>query len=291
LNEAELGVIRGRLDVIRQFTVLAVAPQKLACRYHELSADIAINQILKAAISLLRRVSRTSENQRRLAELEFAFADISAIPRAILRWDQVVLDRTNIPYHDLLRLAELLLGNRFQTTSAGREYGFSLLFDMNTLFEEFVGRTLQYAFRNTEWNITLQKPRKHALLEIGTDKQRFMTKPDIVIHGETRPVMVIDTKWKRLSRAIDDPKRGVSQSDVYQMMAYAHVYQVDKVLLMYPYHDELNAEEGILCDHEIMGTEAKLSIATLNLSNLDHISHRLRSMILNLLSRRVAALT
>jgi 5-methylcytosine-specific restriction enzyme subunit McrC len=40
----------------------------------------------------------------------------------------------------LLALAKLILGDRFQTTTAGEARGFSLLFEMNTLFEEFVGR-------------------------------------------------------------------------------------------------------------------------------------------------------
>jgi 5-methylcytosine-specific restriction endonuclease McrBC regulatory subunit McrC len=40
---------------------------------------------------------------------------------------------------------------------------------------------------------------------------------------------VIDTKWKRISSRIDDPKQGVSQSDVYQMMAYAQLYSAPRL--------------------------------------------------------------
>lgn len=34
---------------------------------------------------------------------------------------------------------------------------------------------------------------------------------------------VVDTKWKRISNRIDDLKHGVSQADVYQMMAYGQL--------------------------------------------------------------------
>lgn len=286
LRQGERSALRGRLDVVRQFTILAASPQRLACRFYELSPDIPLNRILKAAIIYLRRVSRLPENQRLLSELEFAFADVMAVPKEQLPWDQVILDRTNAAYHDLLTLAELLLGNRFQTTSAGRGYGFSLLFEMNTLFEKYIGLSLKHAAKDSNVQVTLQGPRSHALFEIGSEKKLFMTKPDIVIQFEGNPVMIIDTKWKRLNRAIDDAKHGVSQSDVYQMMAYAHVYQIENLLLLYPHHGELGADEGMLCEHKIAGTtNTRLGVATLSLSNLNDLPFRLWTLVSNVLGK------
>ena len=285
-REGDRSALRGRLNVVRQFTALAVAPQRLACRFHELSADIPLNQVLKAAVTNLRRISRLPENQRRLSELELVFADVAAVSINRLPWHQIILDRTNTAYHDLIVISELLLGKRFQTTSAGPGVGFSLLFEMNTLFEKFIGLSLKAAARNSGVRITLQAPRSHALLEIVSGEKRFMTKPDIVIQIDGKPIMIIDTKWKRLSPEIDDPKHGISQSDVYQMMAYAHVYQVKNLLLLYPHHAELGADAGILCDHKIMGTDdTRLRVATVDLSNLDDFSLRLRTLVWNLLGK------
>ena len=285
-REGDRSALRGRLNVVRQFTVLAVAPQRLACRFHELSADIPLNQILKAAVTYLRRISRLPENQRLLSELELVFADVVAVPIDRLRWHQVILDRTNTSYHDLIVISELLLGKRFQTTSGGSEVGFTLLFEMNTLFEKFIGLSLKDYARNSGVRITLQAPRSHALLEIVSGKKRFMTKPDIVIQIDGKPIMIIDTKWKRLSPAIDDTNHGISQSDVYQMMAYAHIYQVENLLLLYPHHAELGADAGILCDHKIAGThDTRLRVATVDLSNLNEFSLRLRTLVWDLLGK------
>jgi 5-methylcytosine-specific restriction enzyme subunit McrC len=129
----DLPTLRGRLDVTRQFTSLAAEPTRIACRYDALTLDIALNHIMKAAISRLTRIAKTSDNQRRLRELTFAYADIADVQVAALRWDLAILDRTNARWRELLNLARLLLGERFQTTSAGRQHGFSLLFEMNTL--------------------------------------------------------------------------------------------------------------------------------------------------------------
>ncbi|MFN3725233.1 MAG: McrC family protein [Allosphingosinicella sp.] len=265
-HEDDLAALRGRLDAKRQFTLLAATPQRLACRFDELSSDIALNQIMKAAVRKLLRLSRAPENQRRLTELAFAFADISDVPVPALRWHDVVIDRTNQAWAQLLALARLLLGNRFQTTSSGHARGFSLLFEMNTLFEEFVGRSLQKALAGTRLRVRLQGPRDFVLQEVEGGQARFATRPDITVTRNGRPVLVIDTKWKRLNGAIDDPKHGVGQSDIYQMMAYAHVYQCDRLILLYPFHEQLHADPGVLCSHRVRGTDdTRISIATVSL--------------------------
>jgi 5-methylcytosine-specific restriction enzyme subunit McrC len=145
----DLPVLRGRLDVTRQFTKFAASPQKLACRYDALSEEIELNRIMKAAVVRLARVSRSADNQRRLSELAFAYAEVSDAPIALLRWDTVVIDRTNARWQQLLNLAKLLLGERFQTTSSGPGSGFSLLFEMSALFEEYVARMLSRALAGT----------------------------------------------------------------------------------------------------------------------------------------------
>jgi len=61
--------------------------------------------------------------------------------------------------------------------------------------------------------------------EDGTTKEAFTLKPDIIIYRDRRPIMIADTKWKVLNDAEDEEtaKLGVSQPDVYQMMAYAQI--------------------------------------------------------------------
>lgn len=281
-HEHDLAALRGRLDVKRQFTVLAASPQRLACRFDELSADIALNQIMKAAVTKLAKVARAPESQRRLAELGFAFADIAAVPVNSLPWHDVVLDRTNRSWAQLLSLAKLLLGDRFQTTSSGDARGFSLLFEMNKLFEEFVGRSLARALAGTGYEVRLQGPRGYALADLHSGQNRFATKPDITVASRGAPALVIDTKWKRLKGVIDDPKYGVGQADVYQMMAYAHVYQCERLLLLYPHHGGLGpGAAGLTCVHRINGTDdSRIGVATLSLANPKAAVRQLSELLL-----------
>lgn len=279
-HDEDLPVLRGRLNVARQFTALAVAPTRLACRYDDLSADIALNRIMKAAVTRLARIARTSENQRRLRELAFAYADIADVPVAALQWDQVVLDRTNARWRELLNLARLLLGERFQTTSAGGSNGFSLLFEMNTLFEEYVTRTLSRALVGTDLRIVSQGGRFYCL---ETEKQRglFQTLPDILVKRGNDVVQIIDTKWKRIARRIDDPKQGVSQADVYQMMAYGRLYGCDRLTLLYPHHAALGQPDGVAASHRINGSDDRLEAATIDVAITHDLSTRLSNIVLS----------
>lgn len=271
----DLKALRGRLDIKRQFTALLTSPQLVACRYDELGPDIALNQIMKATVGTLLRVSRSEENQRLLRELSLAFVDVRAVPIAQLPWGQVILDRSNQAWSGLVAMAKFLLRRRYQTTSEGEQQGLSLLFPMNTLFEEYIGRGMRTALQGPGVGVKLQGPRDFVLRD-ESGAQRFATKPDITVFVSGKAALVIDTKWKRLSAQLDDAKQGVSQSDVYQMLAYARVYGVQRLLLLYPHHDGLNAPEGILSRFRFGGDDmAELCIGSVKLA-APQLEERLR---------------
>lgn len=263
--EADLPTLRGRLDTMRQFGRLAVSPHKLACRYDELSPDHALNQVMKAAVLRLARLARASDNQRVLRELAFAYADIGEVPVKALRWDAIVLDRTNRRWRELVTLAKMLLGNRHQQTSAGAGEGHALLFEMNVLFEQYVARLLKRALAGSGLRVSVQGGLRSCLFdgEIG----RFQTRPDILIRSGSDIVLVVDTKWKRISGRIDDPKMGISQSDVYQVMAYGQLYECDRTMLLYPHHHGL--EDSVFERSYSVGSPGhrrRLDVATIDVT-------------------------
>lgn len=278
----DLPTLRGRLDVVRQFSTLAASPQWLACRFDMLSPDIPLNQIMKAVVARLSGLARASDNRRRLRELAFVFADITDVPVGALRWDEAVIDRTNARWGELKRLAHLLLGDRFQTTSRGRESGYALLFEMNVLFEEYVGRRLARALAADGFTVRLQGGGCYCLIELDAEgtsgARRFLTRPDIIVSCGGAPRLIVDTKWKRLASQVDDPKRGITQADVYQLMAYGRLYECSELMLLYPHHDGLHQPEGILGRHQIEGSEDRLTVATVQLGQRSTITDRLKAL-------------
>ena len=285
----DLPALRGRLDVTRQFSTLAVSPQKLACRFDELSPDIVLNQVMRATISKLSRLAQAPDNQRSLRELNFTYSDVSEVFPRELRWDQIVLDRTSTRWRELLSLARLFLRDDHQQTSVGRINGFALLFKMNVLFEEYVSRLLARALAGTNLRVSAQGGRRACLYEGETG--RFQTRPDLIVRqGNQNILIIIDTKWKRITR-INDLHEGVRQADVYQLMAYSRIYDCPHVVLLYPHHGGL-PPDPIRQWYAIAkeGAQESLVVATLDITG-SHRRHEtvLRDLVFDRLNCTAAA--
>ncbi len=220
---------------------------------------------MRAAITKLSRLAQAPDNQHTLRELGFAYADVAEVTSSALRWDRITLDRTNRRWHDLVSLARLFLSDRHQQTSAGVIDGHALLFEMNVLFEQYVARILSHALAGTGLRVSAQGGHRDCLYE--GDTGRFRTRPDLIVRQGERIALIIDTKWKRMTPRIDDPKQGVSQADVYQLMAYAQLYNCPNVMLLYPHHGDL-PPHPILRRYSIAarGADENLFVATLDLT-------------------------
>ena len=266
-QEENLAALRGRLDVIRQFTHNAVRPDRLACRFDTLMPDTPLLRVMKACVLMLRRHARVLETQRRLDELRFLLAEVSDVPVNALPWARVRIDRTNRRWETLYALAKLFLKREWQRTNhdAKAGQGITLLFAMNDLFEAYIAALARRALLGSDLTVHSQGGLRYCLMEeVDGGKERFQTTPDILIKRNGQVVMVIDTKWKLIGRNPEDKKRGVSQSDVYQMMAYARLYQCREVMLLYPHHASLGSE-ALDAGYGMMEGDERLRIASVDL--------------------------
>ena len=266
----DLRLLRGRLDVTRQLTHLAVRSDVLACRFDELSADTPLNRVLKAAVSRLTGVTRSSASARSLAELAARFEFVKETPSPLR--DPVRLDRTNTAFHELYRLARMFLAGDWQSTAGGTGAGFALVFAMNDLFEAFIGRSVRRAVGSLQ--VHLQHA-KHYAIE-GQDGPLFRLKPDIVVDTPDGPLL-LDTKWKRLDSA--DKTLSIDSTDIYQMQAYAHAYDAARLILVYPCRQEVSSQPGIARHWSIYGTDRILDIATVDVGCPEGVVDALRQIV------------
>lgn len=247
---------------------LQIRPEPgVVCRYDTLLADTALLRIMKSCVALLRRYARATETIRHLNELRFLLADVSDVPLSNLPWSQVRIDRTNSRWETLYGLARLFLKRDWQAThlDSRAQSGITLLFPMNDLFEAYIAALAKQAVRGTEWTVHTQGGKLFCLVEEGEDgRQRFQTRPDLLIKQGHDTVMIIDTKWKRIGRNPEDAKHGVSQADVYQMMAYARLYRCPEVMLLYPHHAGLGTS-ALTAGYRIWEGEERLQVASVDL--------------------------
>jgi 5-methylcytosine-specific restriction enzyme subunit McrC len=293
--EEDLPNLRGRLDVARQFTILAVRPDRLACRFDALSVNTCLLQIMKACVLFLARHARQYETQRRLAELRLVLAEVHDVPRALLPWDKVRFDRSNRHWGSLLTLAKLFLGRQWQATHHAADghspEGTALLFPMNELFETYVAVLLKRAIVPLGFEVIVQGGLRHCLEELDKNdiprRALFQTRPDVIVRSGGQAVLILDTKWKRIGSDASDAKRGVAQADVYQLIAYARLYHCPRLLLLYPHHRELEGEGGVRARYRVRvdGSDERLAIASIELcASKAKIVKSLRDLMLSQLN-------
>lgn len=283
-REDNLSVLRGRLGVVEQVRLNVAHPERLFCRFDEFQGDNPLNQILKAAVRMLLKVSRELSNQRQLAELLLVFEEVSDISRQSLPWQCIAFDRLNERYKPSFKLAELFLKMTPPDVSGGRVHGFSLFFEMNTLFEEYIGRVAARAFRTEGYRVALQGPRRYLTYDEGKQCDAFAMKPDVVGLIDQKAAWIIDTKWKELSK--EEARDGVIQGDIYQMYAYSTRYECPEVVLLYPHHAGLGPEQGIRASYRVdpwSGLKSedetkRMKVATVNLEDLSTIPGQLRRL-------------
>ena len=180
-------------------------------------------------------------------------------------------------FHELYRLARLFLSEDWQSTAGGRSTGFALLFPMNELFEAFIGRTLKRALAPR--TVHLQHRRRSALTG-PSGEPLFALLPDAVIEDSDDRPIIVDTKWKRLTPCARGCKTtlGVARSDIYQMLAYARAYDARRLVLIYPWHEEMDAEQGVNHRWSVTETDCRVDVATVDVGRPREVAKVLRGI-------------
>jgi len=209
--EEVLLVLRGRIDIAQQVRRNLARPDRLHCRFDEFTADNPLNRVLKAALRALLRIARGQSTARSVAELLFCFADVGDVDGASIDWAAVKLDRLSRRYEPLVRMARMFLEGASPDVVSGNGVGFALLFDMNELFEAYVGRQAIRALRPLGFDVRLQGPKRHLALD-SEGAGAFELRPDIIVTDTHGARFILDTKWKRLQEGAS--REAVSSGDL-----------------------------------------------------------------------------
>ena len=242
-EERNLLVMRGKLLIGKQLTVNAAHKHRFFCSYDALGEDTPINRTLRSACDVLRRWTLPPTIQRGVAE---AAALLDEVPPLRDPSDPPVVQftRQNERLKDLFEFAVLLLSGLTPDVRAGSNSTFTLLFDMDRVFEGYIAQfLLRYVVPGIPGLNLYPQARDHReylfLPSHEEDGQKALQlAPDLLFRYSGappgRPILIVDTKWKRL-----DPNRGSrpSNSDLYQLYAYLHRYGCERAFLLYPQVD------------------------------------------------------
>jgi 5-methylcytosine-specific restriction enzyme subunit McrC len=278
LEEADQQAVRGRIVIDAQIRQNFVHKERVVCEFDELDENHALNQLFRLALARMLRVARSDATQRMVRELLVHFDGIDAGPITGTWWRDIKLNRLQTRFEPPRRLAQLFLEGLSPDVTKGEEKSFSFLFDMNLLFEEYIGRELRAELTGQGRSVSLQHCQHHLMHNEDGRKNLFQLKPDIVVTAQGVISCIGDTKWKRL--AAEERKLGVSQADLYQMLGYASRYRCERILMLYPYkHDApLPRIDGSLFRYQ--GRSTTVLIGQICLADLTTVRTQLRALYL-----------
>jgi 5-methylcytosine-specific restriction enzyme subunit McrC len=280
-KQDNLVVLRGRLNITQQLRRNFARPDRLYCQFDQFTPDNELNRALKLSLRTLLKVVETEQSSRSIAELLLCFEGVSDVAPSSLKWNSIVIDRLSEPYSALVRIARLFIEGYSQDFVSGNADGFALLFDMNELFEEYVGRQIQRVTALSGVKAHLQSPVLH-LASRQAGGSCFQLRPDVVVMEGATPAIVLDTKWKRLNPAVSHD--GLATSDIYQMYAYSQRYGVKDVILLYPHYADLGPWRALRSSYFFQVAidpvqRRTLSVATIEMHDLQHVPRQLNLIL------------
>lgn len=271
--------VRGKIDWPAQAKLHTTQRLEFSCTFDERSENTPLNRTLKAALLTAGTMLEGTRAANIVNELRHAMDGVSDACPTMEDVVRLRTDRMNHHMEPLLVLAKLILGNRnpdLGRSAQGNRNTYSLVWDMNVLFEEYVGRLTQGMLKPKMFRVELQERASIYLAQEATTRQNaFLLKPDILVRLDRKPWVVADTKWKRLDSR--QANLGVSEADVYQVLAYANRYETDRAVLIYPHHPALRMP-GLQREFLIQGIssqQVRVRVITLDLARLESVPEQL----------------
>ncbi len=226
--ESETSYVKGQFmfnDYINQHLARAKWG-KVYCRYDSFELDNEFNRIIKYVANLLMNFSQNDETKHLLQDIIFILSDVSDERFTIEDCSKVRLNHFQSDFVTILEYCKLFLTNSISVNYRNKLEVFAFLIPMEKLFEEFI-----YGFIQKELKLGVKSQSSGIFL---TEDKSYKLKPDLKITYNSKEY-IADTKYKILNF---DDKKPVSQSDLYQMVAYAIRYKCENIILFYPKTEE-----------------------------------------------------
>ncbi len=215
--------LKGKLEFAGHISKNLVHKERFYTTHQVYDKDHLIHQLLHQALSIIEKFTKGTYLYSKCKTVQLDFPEVTSIQATETTFSKVPKNRKTAPYETALAIARLIILNYAPNISSGSERMLALLFDMNSLWEEYILVRLKQAVVSDEIAI------------YGQQSKGFWNgnslRPDIVIEkgtGADKQTFIIDTKWKN----IDFSAPG--SHDLRQMYVYNEYWKSEKAMLLYP---------------------------------------------------------
>lgn len=273
--DANHNCLKGKLLFGENLRKNVAHAERFYTRWDTFTVDVPLSQTLKLATQVCRRHAMQHSIQQDALSLLMEFDEVSDVRFSPQQLSLIHTDRQTSRFSSVLTLGKsLILGespDRTATTST-----FSLIFDMNVVFERYIAQVMKLAMVLGDRHASAQVGGKHLLSRNGKGKFRLI--PDIGIYENRKLICLVDTKWKLLDRSKSHD--GVSQADMYQMYAYAREFRCSRVILLFPATDNVSERIATYELDETDGVLREIEVWTIDVSETSRITvNALQSLV------------
>lgn len=209
--------LKGKLEFSGHISKNLVHKERFYTTHQVYDKDHLVHQILSQALCIVEECSKGNYLYSKCKTVQLDFPEVKTIKANESTFAKIPKSRKTAPYETALAIARLIILNYAPSVSSGLERMLALLFDMNSLWEEYVLIRLKQFSKD--------------LTIFGQDSKVLWNgiaiRPDIVIKKDNEK-FIIDTKWKN----IDHSKP--STHDLRQMYVYNDYWESTKAMLLYP---------------------------------------------------------
>ncbi|MGE1115436.1 McrC family protein [Priestia megaterium] len=243
-SEGNLNVLKGSLQIKEHIQNISTNKRtKIYCRYEELQSNNKLNQIYKATNELLLKKVRNINTLNKLKHCQSWFSEVDSQSFSPRDLNNITLNRLNQRFEPSFSLAKTFLSNLSPDFKGGKNKSFSILFEMNKLFESYISILINQC---TDHKVQIQHQEHKLLVKEATQRQIYSLKPDVVIsNGETE--LVIDTKWKQIRSLYN--RHGAKREDLFQLYAYVTRYkEARSAILLYPHNSFIEEDPATILE-------------------------------------------
>ena len=224
----ELSFIKGRINTNEYINENLSKGKwhKLNCTYDAFVFDNEFNRIIKYVTTLLFNVTSSQDNKKNLREILFILDEVTDERATAEQCSRISFNPMFGEFETVRDYCQLFLTNCISFDYKNDLKLFAFLLPMEYVFEDFI-----FGFINKELEaVKAKSQRSDTYLDEG---KTFNLKPDLWLKTNDKS-LIADTKYKIVYSDEKDPKKGISQNDLYQMLAYAVRFEVNEIILFYP---------------------------------------------------------
>lgn len=253
------GFIKGRIDFAANMKANPYRRDRHVVCFESFEHDNTVNNIIKSVCIRLIRLTTSPDNKKELKKALVFLDDAREVSLTKELFDSVRFTRLNMPFEDVFEMAKMFFMNLSPLSYRGNDTICSFLVPLNELFEFY----LYKVFKNFGNDIHAAYQKEQCFAKSIKGGYIRKIKPDFVLEKEGRPMLIVDAKYKNPGY-YNGQFQEINQADMYQVFAYARVFGVQDVALIYPQFTKEPPKPMVLSlkDHDV---DIRLTIACVNI--------------------------